>query len=85
MAREEADHSNKHLRLAYGIDEAAEAVSLSRARLYELIGTGEIGVCKVGKRTLVSATELASFLDRHRVNRLSGVGAAPSVRLKGER
>jgi excisionase family DNA binding protein len=84
MAREEADRSNTNLRLAYGIDKAAEAISLSRARLYELIGTGEIGVCKVGKRTIIPATELTAFLDRHRVNRLSGVSAVQSLREKGE-
>jgi excisionase family DNA binding protein len=85
MAREKAARSSTNLHLAYGIDEAAEAISLSRARLYELIGAGEIGVCKVGKRTIIPATELTAFLDRHRVNRLAGISAAPSVREKGER
>jgi excisionase family DNA binding protein len=54
-------------RLAFGIDEAAEALDLSRSRLYELIAAGEITACKVGKRTIIPATELTAFLDRHRV------------------
>jgi excisionase family DNA binding protein len=82
MAREEADHSNTNPRLAYGIDRAAEAISLSRARLYELIAAGEIAACKVGKRTIIPATELTAFLDRHRVTRLSSRPAAPSPRRK---
>jgi excisionase family DNA binding protein len=56
-------------RLAYGVDEAAHALSISRARLYELIGAGEIGICKVGKRTLIPAVELYSLLDRHRADK----------------
>ncbi len=57
-------------RLAYGIEDAADAVGLSRSRLYELIAAGEIGACKVGKRTIIPAAELTAFLDRHRVERL---------------
>jgi excisionase family DNA binding protein len=66
-------------RLAYGIEDAADAVGLSRSRIYELIAAGEIAACKVGKRTIIPATELATFLDRHRVARLPDVrpGGAP--------
>ena len=59
-------------RLAYGIEDAAAALGLSRSRLYELIAAGEIAACKVGKRTIIPATELTTFLDRHRVAGLSG-------------
>lgn len=57
-------------RLAYGIEDAAATLGLSRSRLYELIGAGEIAACKIGKRTIIPATELTAFLDRHRVARL---------------
>jgi len=63
----------KSPRLAYSINEAAEAIGLSRAKLYELIGAGEIGVCKVGRRTIVPETELTAFLERHRVPGLTRV------------
>jgi excisionase family DNA binding protein len=69
-------------RLAYGIDDAAAALGLSRSRIYELIAAGEIAACKVGKRTIIPAAELTAFLDRHRVARLSGVRAAPTPQRK---
>jgi excisionase family DNA binding protein len=55
--------------LAHSIPAAAARISLSRSRLYELISTGEIPVVKVGSRTLISETDLCTFLDRHRVER----------------
>jgi excisionase family DNA binding protein len=65
-------------RLAYGVGDAAEALGLSRSRLYELIAAGEIAACKVGKRTIIQVNELTAFLDRHRVERLPGGRAAPT-------
>ena len=56
--------------------------TLSRSRIYELIAAGEIAACKVGKRTIIPASELTTFLDRHRVARLSGVRAAPTPQRK---
>jgi excisionase family DNA binding protein len=67
-------------RLAYGIDDAADALDLSRSRIYELIAAGEIAACKVGKRTIIPVTELTEFLERHRVERLPGGRAAPAAR-----
>jgi excisionase family DNA binding protein len=67
-------------RLAYGIDDAADALDLSRSRIYELIAAGEIAACKVGKRTIIPVTELTAFLERHRVERLPGGRAAPAAR-----
>jgi excisionase family DNA binding protein len=58
-------------RLAYGIENAADALNLSRSRIYELIAAGEILVCKVGKRTIIPAAELTAFLERHLVERFS--------------
>jgi excisionase family DNA binding protein len=54
-------------RLAYSVAEAANALSISRSRIYELVATGEVGICKIGKRTVIPAIELTDFLDRHRV------------------
>jgi excisionase family DNA binding protein len=72
------EFANPLVRLAYGVDDTAEALSLSRSRIYELIASGEIAACKVGKRTIIPAAELTAFLDRHRVARLSGRTAATS-------
>ena len=64
--------------LAYGIEDAANAVGLSRSRIYELIAAGEIVPCKVGSRTIIPLAELAAFLDRHRVDRAAGREIAPT-------
>jgi len=50
--------------LAYRIRDAATALGIGRSTLYELIKDGEIAIVKVGSRTLITATELAGFLDR---------------------
>jgi excisionase family DNA binding protein len=76
VACEQREPKNPLPRLAYSIDDAADALDLSRSRIYELIADGEIAACKVGKRTIIPAAELTAFLDRHRVPRLSGVTAA---------
>ena len=67
-------------RLAYGLEDAADALGLSRSRIYELIAAGEIAACKVGKRAIIPVTELTEFLDRHRVERLPSGRAAPRPR-----
>jgi len=67
-------------RLAYGVDDTADALSLSRSRIYELIASGEIAACKVGKRTIIPVAELTAFLERHRVERLSSMQAPPPPR-----
>ena len=67
-------------RLAYGIRGAADALDLSRSRIYELITAGEIAACKVGKRTIIPAAELANFLQRHRVTQLPDLRRGPASR-----
>jgi excisionase family DNA binding protein len=51
-------------KLAYRVAEAAYALAISRSRLYELIGTGEIKVLKDGSRTLIRRSELEAYLAR---------------------
>lgn len=60
-------------RLAYSIIGAADALSISRSRIYELVANGEVGTCKIGKRTVIPAAELTAFLERHRVARAAAV------------
>ena len=49
-------------RLAYGIAEAARAVGVSRAHLYELIARGEVRSVKLGERRLIPTEELRRVL-----------------------
>ncbi|HEX5185053.1 MAG TPA: helix-turn-helix domain-containing protein [Allosphingosinicella sp.] len=48
------------------IPEAVRLTGLSRSRLYELIGSGEIEFVKVGASTLVLVESLRAFIDRKR-------------------
>jgi excisionase family DNA binding protein len=52
--------------IAYSIREAARSLGISRTKMYDLIGRGEIAVIKVGTRTLIPHDELAAFIDRLR-------------------
>ena len=61
--------------LAHSIPNAAARIGLSRSRLYELIGGGEIPVIKIGGRTLIGDDDLRVFLDRHRI--VAGHGGTP--------
>lgn len=45
-------------RLAYTIDEAAEATTCSRATIYRAIQAGRLEARKIGAKTVVSATSL---------------------------
>ncbi|AYV49597.1 DNA-binding protein [Caulobacter flavus] len=50
--------------MAYRVKEAAEVLSISRSRFYELVAAGEILTLKEGARTLVRRRELEAYLDR---------------------
>jgi excisionase family DNA binding protein len=43
----------------YRVEEAAEAMRLSRSVIYELIRSGQLRTVKVGRRRLVPVTALA--------------------------
>ena len=51
-------------KLAYRVVEAAYALAISRSRLYELIGSGDIKILKDGGRTLIKRSELEAYLLR---------------------
>ncbi|MCC6685410.1 MAG: helix-turn-helix domain-containing protein [Fimbriimonadaceae bacterium] len=51
-------------KLAYTIDEAAELLSLSRAKLYRLIDTCEIGSVLIGRSRRITHSQLEEFLRR---------------------
>jgi excisionase family DNA binding protein len=59
-------------RLSCTIDEACEATSLGRTKLYELIGAGQLATITVGRRRLVMVRGLLSLLWGRRVSRSSG-------------
>jgi excisionase family DNA binding protein len=48
--------------LVLGVRDAAAFIGLSRSRLYELIGDGQIEARKLGSRTVVPTESLRSFV-----------------------
>ncbi len=49
-------------RLAYGVLDAAKQLGISRSKVYDLIGSGELQDIKVGSRTLITHQALIRFL-----------------------
>lgn len=50
-------------KLAYRIDEAAEAIGMSRSKLYECIHAKKINFKKADKITLIPRAELVRYLE----------------------
>ena len=59
-------------RLSCTIDEACEATSLGRTKLYELIAAGQLATISVGRRRLVIVSGLLTLLD---VNKIEVIGS----------
>jgi len=53
--------------LAYSVEEAAAMLGVGRTCIFFLIKEGQIKSVKIGRRRVVPATELASFLERNLV------------------
>ena len=53
-------------KLLYEVSEASVMTSLGRSKLYELMASGEIESVKVGKRRLIPAQALETFVERLR-------------------
>jgi excisionase family DNA binding protein len=46
------------------VPDAARALAIGRSKLYELIGDGQLGTVRIGRRRLVPAHEIARFVAR---------------------
>ena len=55
-------------RLSCTIDEACEATSLGRTKLYELIGAGQLATTTVGRRRLVIVRGLLKLLEENKID-----------------
>jgi excisionase family DNA binding protein len=52
-----------HSKLAYSIAEAANAISIGRSKLNQLIADGTVETRKIGKRTVIPAASLHRLLE----------------------
>jgi excisionase family DNA binding protein len=50
-------------RLAWPIDEFADALGIGRSKLYAEIRAGKLKAKKLGSRTLITATEAHAYID----------------------
>jgi excisionase family DNA binding protein len=55
--------------IAVRIPEAIRLTGMSRSRLYELMGSGEIEFVKVGASTLILVASLRQFVESRRMSR----------------
>jgi len=64
-------------RLSCTIDEACEATSLGRTKLYELIGAGQLATITVGRRRLVIVRGLLALLDANKIDVIGSRSRTP--------
>jgi excisionase family DNA binding protein len=64
-------------RLSCTIDEACEATSLGRTKLYELIGAGQLATITVGRRRLVIVRGLLTLLDANKTDVIGSRSRTP--------
>lgn len=51
-------------RLAYTVDEAAQALSVGTTKIYELLANGELVGRKLGRRTVILREDLEEYAKR---------------------
>jgi excisionase family DNA binding protein len=56
--------SMQHLPKCISIIEAAKALSVSRSKVFELVGSGELLSIKIGRRKVIPIAGLQEFIDR---------------------
>jgi excisionase family DNA binding protein len=54
-------------KILYRPEEGADALAVSRARMYELIASGEVESIKIGRSRRISRTALEQYVERLRL------------------
>lgn len=49
--------------LAYSVSDACKVSSIGKTRIYQLAAEGRLEICKVGKRTLITARSLRALIE----------------------
>jgi excisionase family DNA binding protein len=58
-------------RLCYPVPDAAEAVGIGQAYLYQLIRTKQLPIVRLGRRTLIRREDLVALIESRRTDMLS--------------
>lgn len=64
MERNEHQHEGSVVKLLYTIEEAAEALSIGRTVLYELVMRRQIRSIKIGKARRIPTNSLTAFIEQ---------------------
>jgi excisionase family DNA binding protein len=64
-------------KLAFSISQTAALTTVGRTSIYAAIRRGELVVHKIGRRTLISAADLAAWLELHR-GTVANISAKPA-------
>jgi excisionase family DNA binding protein len=60
-----ADDGEAHMdQLLYTVSQCCHMAAIGRTKFYELVASGEIPVRKIGKKTLVAASDLRGWVER---------------------
>jgi hypothetical protein len=54
------------VKVAYSVTETLELLSIGRTKFYELVGSSDLKITKLGRKSLVYAIDLAALLKRLR-------------------
>jgi excisionase family DNA binding protein len=54
------------VKAAYSVDDTIDLLSIGRTTFYALVGRGELKITKLGKKSLVYATDIAALLTKLR-------------------
>jgi excisionase family DNA binding protein len=49
-------------KLTYSVDEAAEAIGISRSLVYDEMNAGRLGYIKIGRRRLITSQQLNEYV-----------------------
>lgn len=63
-------------KLAYRVDEAADAIGVSRSTIYELVRAGELELGKIAGRSVIKRDQIEAYFSRHYQTAGSLKGAA---------
>lgn len=60
----------------YGIADTGKALGIGRTSVYGLLDSGDLTPIKIGRRTLVAASEISEYIE----DRLTALRAAPVLK-----
>lgn len=52
--------------IALAVNDAARAIGIGRTKMFALVQSGELPICKIGRRTLILTEDLQSWMRRQR-------------------